>query len=302
MTTDTSDSWYRGRFAPSPTGPLHIGSLYTAVASFIDARAHNGQWLLRIDDLDPLRCKSEHASQILKTLEQYALYWDEDVFYQQTRYPDYQYALDNLRDQSLVYPCRCSRKELEKRHINKGIYDAYCFKHPPSSQQASAMRIKLLSDSISFNDQVQGPITQSLKSDVGDFIIYRKDKIASYHLAVALDDAEQRITHIVRGHDLLDSTARQIYLQQQLHLSQPNYAHIPVLSDINGDKLSKRTGAEDVALLGVNHTLIKILGYLNFQPPAELVTYTGSEILDWAINHWSMANIKPRATLTIPNH
>ncbi len=300
MTTVTPDNWYRGRFAPSPTGPLHIGSLYTAVASFIDARANHGQWLLRIDDLDPLRCKAEHTSHILKTLEQYALYWDGDIFYQHARHHAYQHALDNLRSLSLTYPCACSRKELAQRHINKGVYDAYCYNHPPSAQQASAIRIKLLSDSISFNDHIQGRITQSLKNDVGDFIIHRKDNIASYHLAVALDDAEQRITHVVRGHDLLDSTARQIYLQQQLNLTQPNYAHIPILSDIHGDKLSKRTGAEDVALLAVNPTLIKVLGYLNFQPPAELVTYTGSEILDWAVSHWSMANIKPNASLTIP--
>ncbi len=292
-------SGYRGRFAPSPTGPLHFGSLYTAVASFLQARSNDGQWLVRIDDLDPFRSKQEYSSLILKTLEQYHLAWDEDVFYQSSRHEAYSQALNTLKQQQLLYPCQCSRKDLAKRLFKNNLYDGYCLKHKPPANIATSLRIKLSNKSITLKDIVQGTSQQNLAKQVGDFIIFRKDHIYAYHLAVVLDDHEQKITDVLRGYDLLDSTYRQIYLQQRLQIETPTYAHIPVISGADGAKLSKQTFASDVSLSPVRETLVNVLRHLNLNPPKELTASTPVDILNWAISEWSLTKIEPKASILL---
>ncbi|PHS72594.1 MAG: tRNA glutamyl-Q(34) synthetase GluQRS [Cycloclasticus sp.] len=288
---------YRGRFAPSPTGPLHFGSLYTAVASFLQARSVGGKWLVRIDDLDPLRCKQVYSTHILKTLEQFGLTWDETIFYQSTRHLAYKTALAELKKDNFLYRCSCSRKELTERRIPNGIYDQHCLNSAAQNIQPHALRIKLPVDRLIFNDQIQGDVKQYLKKDVGDFIVFRKDHVAAYHLAVALDDHEQKITDVLRGYDLLASTPRQIMLQQILGLHTPNYAHIPVISNVEGAKLSKQTFADDVSLSPVKQTLISILAYLNLNPIEGLLDGSVSDILSWGIKHWSLNNIKRQPSI-----
>lgn len=292
-----NDSGYRGRFAPSPTGSLHFGSLYTAVASFLEAKSQQGQWLLRIDDLDRSRCKNQHTTTILHTLEQYGLEWDEAVFYQSTRHNAYLQALGTLKQLNLLYPCQCSRKNLADRHVKNGLYDGYCLTHTLDSSQHSSLRIKLPNTDIVFIDNIQGKTTQNLQTSVGDFVMLRKDKTPAYHLAVVLDDQAQGITHVLRGHDLLDSTYRQIHLQHLLEAATPSYAHIPVISDLAGAKLSKQTYADDVSLSMPRETLINVLTYLNLNPPTDLVNNNPNEILKWGVEHWSLANIQPQASI-----
>ncbi|ORU93184.1 MAG: glutamyl-Q tRNA(Asp) ligase [Cycloclasticus sp. symbiont of Poecilosclerida sp. N] len=297
----SKDSTYRGRFAPSPTGPLHFGSLYTAVASYLQAKANDGKWLLRIDDLDSFRCKAEYTNKILHTLEQYQLEWDESVFYQRSRYDAYQQALNTLEQQNILYPCQCSRKDLSERHVRNGIYDGYCLNHPIIPNKAYSVRLKLPQTNISFTDAVQGTTQQRLQAQVGDFIMFRKDEIHAYHLAVVLDDHEQNITQVLRGYDLLHSTYRQIFLQQLLNIPTPDYAHIPVVNGPGGAKLSKQTFAEDVSLSPVRQTLISVLTHLSLKPPKELLTYRPHEILKWAVRHWSLKNISPETAIPF-NH
>lgn len=293
------NSSYRGRFAPSPTGPLHFGSLYTAVASFLQARSNKGQWLVRIDDLDPFRSKQEYSTLILKTLEQYSLTWDEDVFYQSSRQEAYRHALNDLNQHQLLYPCQCSRKDLAKRLIKNNIYDGYCLNNKPTADVATSLRIKVSGESITLKDLVQGTSQQNLTKQLGDFVIFRKDHVYAYHLAVVLDDHEQNISDILRGYDLLDSTYRQIYLQQQLQIATPSYAHIPVISGADGAKLSKQTFASDISLAPVRETLVNVLAHLNLNPPKELIACTPIEILDWAINQWSLDKLQAKDSILL---
>jgi len=296
------DSAYRGRFAPSPTGPLHYGSLYTAVASFLQARSKGGKWLVRIDDLDPVRCKQKYSSKILSTLEQYGLTWDEAVFYQHSRQDVYSRALDQLAERQLLYPCQCSRKVLANRGVLAGVYDGYCLTHTPIPNQPSALRIRLANKQISLTDAVQGLSQQDLRTHVGDFVMFRKDQVYSYHLAVILDDDTQGVTEVLRGHDLLDSTYRQIHLQQLLHMQTPKYAHIPVISDANGIKLSKQTYASDISLSPVKETLINTFGHLNLNPPRELLASNMADILNWGVKHWSLERIQPKEALSFQTY
>lgn len=292
-------SGYRGRFAPSPTGPLHFGSLYTAVASFLQARSNNGQWLVRIDDLDPFRSKQEYSTLILKTLEQYHLTWDEDVFYQSSRLEAYKHALNDLNQRQLLYPCKCSRKDLASRLFKNNIYDSYCLSHKPKANEATSLRIKLSNKTITLKDIIQGISQQNLTKHVGDFVIFRKDQVYAYHLAVVLDDDEQNISNVLRGYDLLDSTYRQIYLQQLLQIETPTYAHIPVISGPDGIKLSKQTFASDVSLAPVRETLISVLTHLNLNPPKELLASTSTDILNWATDQWSVKKVPPKASILL---
>ncbi|MFT6625585.1 MAG: glutamyl-Q tRNA(Asp) synthetase [Cycloclasticus sp.] len=293
----SKDFGYRGRFAPSPTGPLHFGSLCTAVASFLQARAQGGKWLIRIDDLDPLRCKPQYSDHILKTLEQFGLTWDEEVFYQSSRHAAYQSALDELEQRHYLYRCCCSRKDLQLRHLDEGIYDQHCLRHAPGPEQPTSLRIKLDAELISFTDVVQGFVQQDLKTQVGDFVLFRKDQVFSYHLAVVLDDDEQRISEVLRGHDLLDSTYRQIFLQRALHIKVPNYAHIPVVIDAEGSKLSKQSYAADVSLSPVREALISALAHLNLNPPNDLLATGVSDILLWGVDNWSIDKIKRQESI-----
>lgn len=277
-----------GRFAPSPSGPLHFGSLLAAVASYLDARAHGGRWLVRIEDIDPPREMAGADHLILDALEQHALLWDGTVLYQSTRHACYREVLDDLLARGLVYRCACSRARLIA--LNR-VYDGYCRQHPPSAEAACALRLHLPEKTIRFDDRILGAQMQHL-AEAGDCIIHRKDGLFAYQLAVVVDDIEQGITDIVRGDDILPSTGAQMYLTELLGGTPPSYAHIPVLLGANGQKLSKQNHAPALDNRQAAANVHRALGQLGQQPPAELAHETPADILKWAITHWDIAAIK----------
>ena len=280
---------YRGRFAPSPTGALHSGSLVAAVGSYLDAKSNHGDWLVRIEDLDWQREVPGAASEILRTLERLGMEWDGDVIYQSQRSDAYQAALDTLNRQGIIYPCICSRKEIADSSmmgVSGPIYAGTCLKNPVPVHGAHALRIRTHNDRIEFNDILQGFYSQKLKDDMGDFVLRRADGIYAYQLAVVVDDAEQNITHVVRGADLLDSTPRQIFLQQLLGYSTPQYLHLPVVTNSSGEKLSKQTGAAPIDLSNALVHLINALQFLGQNPPIEMSEGTISSFWQWAHEHW----------------
>lgn len=230
-------SVYRGRFAPSPTGPLHFGSLVTALGSYLDAKAHGGEWLVRMEDIDTPRVVPGAADDILRTLERFGLEWDGPVLYQSSRIAAYEAALDDLRNRSLVFPCGCSRKEVGER------YPGTCRTGLRGRIETPSWRFRVNDETVGFVDRRLGPQTQNVAEYVGDFVLRRADGLFAYQLAVVVDDAFQGITDVVRGEDLLDSTARQILLQHVLGLPEPRYLHLPVVLNSSGQKLSKQTGA-----------------------------------------------------------
>ena len=243
----SSQTSYRGRFAPSPTGELHFGSLLAAMASYADARSHKGRWLLRIDDIDQARVVKHSDQHILKTLEQCGFEWDESLTYQSHNSEHYHRALDVLNQSQQTYACNCSRKQLNQ-HPKHPIYPGFCRHKPVDSihQADSAIRILVPSEPITFSDHIQGDFSQNLSHESGDFIIYRRDHVFAYQLSVVIDDYYSQITHIVRGSDLLDSTIKQIYLQQLLNYPQAQYAHIPLAVSQENLKLSKLSQAKKV--------------------------------------------------------
>lgn len=297
MSDTTPDSKYVGRFAPSPSGPLHMGSLVAAVASYLDARSHNGQWLVRMEDLDPPRETQEAADQILFALEACHLNWDGEVLYQSQRYPVYQEAITDLQHQSLVFSCDCSRQQIQEAG---GVYPGTCRERNLGEGQ-TALRCKVPDEIISFEDRIQGAQSQNLAKDVGDFVIRRKDGLYAYQLAVVVDDAFQQITHIVRGIDLLDSTTRQIYLQRMLKLDKPTYAHIPVIVNNQGQKLSKQHMATPIETDDPGHVaqlLTTSLEYLGLSPDSTLTLESPRQILAWGIEHWNTVNLQNQAELS----
>ncbi|MCU0974269.1 MAG: tRNA glutamyl-Q(34) synthetase GluQRS [Burkholderiales bacterium] len=235
---------YRGRFAPSPTGPLHFGSLVAAVGSYLEARSHGGEWLVRVEDLDPPRVMPQAARHILQTLRAFGFEWDQPVVHQSTRAEAYHAALHRLRVGGFVYPCACSRREIADsalQGIDGPVYPGTCREGLPDQRRARALRVRTDGEAIVFSDAVQGEIVQSLEREIGDFVVYRADRVFSYQLAVVVDDAEQGITDVVRGADLLLSTPRQIHLQRLLGLPAVGYVHLPVAVNAAGQKLSKQT-------------------------------------------------------------
>jgi glutamyl-Q tRNA(Asp) synthetase len=235
---------YVGRFAPSPTGPLHFGSLVAAVASWLDARAHGGRWLVRIEDVDTTRTVPGAADDILRALEGFGLHWDGEVVWQSRRTQLYEAALERLRLRGLVYRCRCSRKEIADSAIlsvEGAIYPGTCRDAALGAGVVTAQRLRVDDAPIAFDDRVQGRITQHVGREVGDFILKRRDALHAYQLAVVVDDAAQGVTDVVRGADLLQSTARQILLQRLLGSPTPRYLHFPVATNARGEKLSKQT-------------------------------------------------------------
>jgi glutamyl-Q tRNA(Asp) synthetase len=251
---------YRGRFAPSPTGELHFGSLLAAMASYADARSHQGDWLLRIDDIDQARVVNHSDQHILTTLEQCGFQWDESVSYQSQCLSHYQEALQHLQQQQLLYPCDCSRKQIQALNhttINPHrIYLGTCRQKKSNSLpqknelypllKKPAIRLKVNADPIHFIDRIQNRYSQILNQEIGDFILYRRDQVFSYQLSVVVDDFYSHITHVVRGYDLLNSTPQQIYLQQLLAYPQPYYAHIPLAVNQHNLKLSKLSQAKKI--------------------------------------------------------
>ncbi|MDD2686631.1 MAG: tRNA glutamyl-Q(34) synthetase GluQRS [Gallionella sp.] len=283
---------YRGRFAPSPTGPLHFGSLVVAVGSYIDAKHHRGKWLIRIEDLDTPRCVPGAADTILRTLDAFGLHSDEPVIYQSQRTAAYDTALRKLQTIGAAYPCCCSRKEIADsalHGIDGIIYPGTCRNGIPDGREGRAWRVRTdrpPSSQIEFDDALQGHIAQHIENQIGDFVVKRADGLYAYQLAVAIDDAHQSITHIVRGCDLLASSPRQIYLQQLLGLPTPIYMHLPVAVNAAGEKLSKQTRAPAITTNNTVATLISILDFLHQQPPAELCQGSIEEGLAWAIKNW----------------
>ncbi|CWN81487.1 TPA: tRNA glutamyl-Q(34) synthetase GluQRS [Neisseria meningitidis] len=294
---------YTGRFAPSPTGLLHIGSLLTAAASYADARSNGGKWLVRMEDLDPPREMPGAASHILHTLEAFGFEWDGEVAYQSHRYALYEETLCRLQTAGLVYPCHCSRKDWQagaRRGADGFVYNGRC-RHPgqrPAPQgKQPAWRIRVPDRVIGFSDGVVGGYAQNLAGDIGDFVLLRADGYWAYQLAVVADDAEQGVTHIVRGQDLLVSTPRQIYLQQCLGVPTPQYAHLPLLTNAQGQKWSKQTLAPVLDLNRREQLLRQVFRYLKLPEAPE--TDRPAELLDWAVAHWDMDKV-PKHAVTTP--
>jgi glutamyl-Q tRNA(Asp) synthetase len=282
-------SIYRGRFAPSPTGPLHFGSLVAAVGSYLDCKHHQGKWLVRIEDLDTPRTVIGAANEILGTLEAYGLHWDEEVIYQSQRTAAYEAALQRLKQAGTVYPCSCTRKEIADSALQRGdelVYPGTCRDGIAQGKAARAWRVRVNDATINLSYGMQGNISQDLASEVGDFVVLRADGLFAYQLAVVVDDAAQEITHVVRGADLLYSTPRQVYLQRLLGLPTPTYVHLPVAVNAQGEKLSKQTLAQPVEKSNAASTLFDALVFLRQQPPAELRLGTIEQILAWAVANW----------------
>jgi glutamyl-Q tRNA(Asp) synthetase len=285
---------YVGRFAPSPSGPLHFGSLVAGVASWLDARAAGGCWLVRMEDLDRPRCEPGAADIILRQLEAYGLAWDGAVLVQSQRDDAYAEALDALKEAGAAYPCACTRSQLAQAPRNREgeiIYPGTCRNGLPAGAVARAWRVRVPDVSTHFHDRIHGDLQQNLAHEVGDFIVKRADGLFAYQLAVAVDDAFQGISHVVRGADLLWNTPRQIHLQTLLGLSTPVYAHVPLVTNAAGQKLSKQTLAPALPGTGRSAVLAQALAALGHPPPAELAGAEPAELLAWAVAHWKIENV-----------
>ncbi|MEE8320995.1 MAG: tRNA glutamyl-Q(34) synthetase GluQRS [Gammaproteobacteria bacterium] len=281
---------YIGRFAPSPTGPLHFGSVVAALGSYLQARNRQGRWYVRMEDIDIPRIQPGAADAILHGLEALGLFWDGDIVFQSQREASYKEAISRLAENDMIYGCICTRKDVAGKR-----YPGTCRKYIPPGKKARSYRVLTNADEIQFHDGIQGRFKQNIEDEVGDFIIRRVEGSTAYHLAVVIDDAWQGVTEIVRGFDLLDSTPRQIYLQRLLDLPTPEYIHLPVAVNAQGRKISKQNHAEAVLIehpVPVLHNALKFLGQ---EPVDELTEGNIEDVIQWGIDHWSLAKI-PRCT------
>jgi len=284
---------YRGRFAPSPTGPLHIGSLTAALASYLDAKSHSGRWLVRIEDVDETRSVKGMADHQLRTLESFGFEWDEEVIYQSQRKTIYSEYIDDLRDRQLAYPCSCSRAEIadSATYGQEGhIYPGSC-RNGVQKKQERSIRLRTNQDEILFNDRIQGELRQNIESQIGDFVIRRADGFTAYQLAVVIDDTDQEINQIVRGADLLLSTPRQIYLQGLMDMMHPGYAHIPLLINDMGQKISKQDKAQPVETNNALNSLLYAYTFLG-QHKSGPLPETIKDFFPWAIQGWDINKIR----------
>lgn len=294
---------YRGRFAPSPSGPLHFGSLVCALASYLDAKANGGQWLLRMEDIDPPREMTGASESILHTLRAHNLHWDEALLFQSTRSEAYLDQLAIFLKNNLAYRCNCTRKRLASF---QGKYDGHCLRSPPPENQQAAIRLnireclKLVSDETSFQDLIQGQQVNTL-IEAGDFIIHRKDGLFAYQLAVVVDDIFQGITRVVRGCDLLETTAQQRLLFKILGKPIPEYAHIPVLIDKKGRKLSKQNHARPVDNKKSANNIREALNILGLHAPDSLAQENAA-LLAWGTAHWKLHTLYQRSSIPAPSH
>ena len=287
MLASKIDGAYRGRFAPSPSGPLHFGSLVAAVGSYLDAKSQNGTWLVRIEDIDTPRVVKHSDTLILNTLENYGLTWDETIVYQSQSIERYQAALDQLVNNKAVYACQCTRKQIKEMG---GIYQGIC-RDKGLNFTEQALRLKQSQTSHQFDDLFKGTILVDKCFTNEDYIIKRRDGIFAYQLVVVLDDIEQQISHIVRGADLLDPTIRQINLFQQLNKPVPQFGHLPLVVAKPGFKLSKQNHAAAINMEKPSPTLFAALQFLGLTPPSELAYEKVEIILKWACKHWQRANV-----------
>jgi glutamyl-Q tRNA(Asp) synthetase len=284
---------YIGRFAPTPSGYLHFGSLVAALASYLDARAVGGQWLLRMEDLDSPREVPGAQDAILRTLESYGLEWDGKAVRQSDRQAEYAALVERLLEQGLAYACTCSRKQLEG---HQGVYPGICRDAKHATRNA-AIRLRVPDLDYDFSDRVQGEYRQHLGHAVGDFVIRRRDGLHAYQLAVVLDDAWQGVTDVVRGADLLDSTPRQLYLQELLGVAQPRYLHVPLIIQPDGHKLGKSYRSPPLPADRAAPLLVRALHALGQALPAELESAPPPELLAWATSHWDVDRIPRSRTL-----
>ena len=281
---------YTGRFAPSPTGPLHIGSLVAAMASYLDARSSQGRWYLRIEDLDPPREIPGSADAIIFSLERLGFEWDGPVTYQSHRHAFYEDAVESLISDKVAYSCKCSRKDIaEQQSGNPALlrYPGNCRNIALSPAKNLAIRALTEAADINFSDRLVGAWSQNIEAEVGDFVIRRKDGFYAYQLAVVIDDAEQKITHVVRGEDLLDSTPRQIHLQKLLDLPTPVYAHTPLVLDENGNKFSKSSNRGRPLKTDLE-TLLRAWHFLRQTPTSVEEFDTMADFWQWAFQHWNI--------------
>jgi glutamyl-Q tRNA(Asp) synthetase len=278
---------YTGRFAPSPTGDLHLGSLFAAVASFLDARRGGGRWLLRMEDIDTGRVVPGSADSILRTLEAFGLHWDGDVLHQSSRHERYAAALAQLERLGRTFACSCSRRELEEQEVD--AYPGTC-RNGPSRAGPAAIRFRVdETRTVSFLDAIQGPIVTPLRG-IGDVIVRRRDGLFAYQLAVVVDDADQGITDVVRGLDLLPSTAWQMELQRALGIPQPRYGHVPLIVEPDGGKLAKSRRSVAVGRPGSepSNELEAVLRGLGLPVPNELAGARPVDLLTWATTRFSL--------------
>lgn len=275
---------YVGRFAPSPTGDLHFGSLVAALASYLDARAHGGLWRVRVENIDPPREVPGSAERILSDLRRFGLMPDGEVLFQASRTAAYEQVTRQLLAEGKAYWCGCTRADIPA----SGIYPGTCREGLPPGREPRAVRLNTSGATIAFDDAIQGPVEARFDGEIGDFVIRRADQLPAYQLAVVVDDHFQQVTHVVRGADLLDSTARQVLLQRVLGLERPEYAHLPIALDPNGEKLSKRMGSDPISTLDPVDAMTAALRHLGHPPPAFA---TGSALMAWAVEHWALSRV-----------
>ena len=297
----TDNTAYTGRFAPTPSGPLHFGSLVTAVGSYLDARSQQGRWLLRMEDVDTPRVQTGSADDILSTLEAFDLHWDGPVLYQSQRFEAYEAILQQLTEQGLLYACRCSRRQLIEEKVRQGplglIYPGHC-RNRNLDPAGHSLRLRIDGPAvIEFEDRHCGPRRMDLAAEVGDVVLKRVDGIYAYHLAVVVDDAFQGVSDIVRGADLLDVSFVHRYLASRLNLPLPRYLHLPLVYAEPGRKLSKQTGAQALDRSRAGVLLFDALEFLGQTPPRDLRGAAPRELLDWGVEHWQPEHL-PAAALT----
>jgi glutamyl-Q tRNA(Asp) synthetase len=295
-TAETAELRYIGRFAPSPSGDLHLGSLYTAAASYLDARSRSGRWLVRLEDLDRPRVVPGAAREILRTLEAFGFEWDGDVVRQSERTERYVDALEALRARDLTFECSCSRSQLAE----DDRYPGHCRAAPLKTVGPTATRLRIEPCTIQFSDRIQGTFRQDVAASVGDIVLRRRDQVIAYVLAVVVDDAAQGVTDVVRGADLLDNTPRQIHLQRLLGLRTPSYSHVPVLVEPDGKKLAKSARSARLRDRSALPALLQVFALLGLAPPPELGGGTVSEAWGWALRSWREHRVPPRLTLALP--
>lgn len=290
----TSHAAYIGRFAPSPSGPLHFGSLVAALGSYLDARAHHGRWLVRIEDIDPPREKPGAASEILRTLEAYGLYWDGAVRYQSQHLGDYQAQIDAWLASGRAYYCTCTRRQIKQAG---GVYPGWCRDKNKAAEHA-AVRLKSPVEVLAFNDRLHGslPLDQQLANE--DFIIKRRDGLYAYNLAVVLDDIDQGVTDIVRGADLIVPTGRHIGLYRLLGARLPHYLHLPLALNAEGQKLSKQNCAPAIDNQAPLPALRAAMRFLGLHAVAEEKVATPTELLNLAVNTWSLTHLPKQTEVT----
>lgn len=298
--TPPADSFqaHVGRYAPSPTGELHLGSLAAALAAFLQARAHAAAWYMRIDDLDTPRVLPGAAKRILHTLEDFGLYWDGPVLYQSQRGRAYADALRLLRARGRLFDCGCSRRRARSgpAGLEGPIYPGTCRNGIPAGREPRSIRVRVDHAPVTVVDRIQGAYSQNLATDIGDFVLRRADGLAAYQLATVVDDAAQGVAEVVRGADLLSSTPRQIFLHRMLGQRTPGYAHVPLLVDGAGCKLGKSNGAVALDSRNRGRELVTVLESLGQAPAEELADAPVEQIIDWAIANWRVDKVPARAS------